>query len=151
MFVIEAIGNVTLLPFPAIRLKFPKGATPLMDESTVSMLTEANLSSKSRHIEQARHNQKIEEINQEKLDIERQRLNVVSWKAKDNEMKYKCNMVTRDAELHNSGMSDDAILRFIPSLKEYIDAKNGVVEPPAEPTTNAAVAEVAEAPANPST
>ena len=112
-----------------------KGATPLMDASTVAMLGEATKSSKSRHLEQERHNKRMESINQQKISIERDRLLAVSWKAKDDEMKYKVNMVQRYNELRMSGMSDDAIVRFIPALKEYIDAMNGSPSLPSTPNT----------------
>jgi len=109
--------------------KAKHGATPLMDASTVAMLGEATASSKSRHVEQARHNKRMEEINQQKINVERERMLAVSWKAKDDEMKYKVNMVHRYAELKQVGMDDEVILRFVPALQEFIEAKN----PPSTP------------------
>jgi len=41
----------------------------------------------------------MEEINQQKIDVEREKMLAVSWKAKDNKMKYKVNMVHRYSEL----------------------------------------------------
>jgi len=38
-------------------------------------------------VEQARHNKRMEEINQQKINVEREWLLAVSWKAKDDEMK----------------------------------------------------------------
>ena len=81
-----------------------------MDASKVVMLGEATASSKSRHVEQARHNQRMEEINQHKIDVERERMLALSWKAKDDEMKYKVNMGHRYAELKQAGMDNEAIL-----------------------------------------
>jgi len=100
------------------------GATPLMAALTVAMLGEATASSKSRHVEQARHNKRMEESNQQKINVKRERLLVVSWKAKDDEMKCKVNMVHRYSELKQACMDDEAILRFIPALREFIEAKN---------------------------
>jgi len=95
-----------------------------MAASTVAMLAEATASSKSRHVEQARHNKRMEEINQQKINIERERMLAVSWKAKDDEMKYKVNMVHRYSELKQVGMDDEAMLWFVPALREFIEAKN---------------------------
>jgi len=120
-------------PISGRKTKKPKrGATPLMDASTVAMLGEVNQSSKSRYIEQARHNKRMEEINQQKINVERERMLAVSWKAKDDEMKYKVNMVHRYSELKQAGMDDEAILRFVPALREFIEAKN----PPSTPAAN---------------
>jgi len=120
-----AVRPASAPPASGRKSKKPKrGATPLMDASTVAMLGEATASSKSRHVEQARHNKRMEEINQQKINVERERMLAVSWKAKDDEMKYKVNMVHRYAELKQAGMDDDAILRFVPALREFIEAKN---------------------------
>jgi len=52
----------------------------------------------------------MEEINQHKIDVERERMLALSWKAKDDEMKYKVNMGHRYAELKQAGMDNEAIL-----------------------------------------
>jgi len=128
-----AVRPASAPPASGRKSKKPKrGATPLMDASTVAMLGEATASSKSRHVEQARHNKRMEEINQQKINVERERLLAVSWKAKDDEMKYKVNMVHRYSELKQAGMDDEAILRFVPALREFIEAKN----PPSTPADN---------------
>jgi len=125
-----AVRPASAPPASGRKSKKPKrGATPLMDASTVAMLGEATASSKSRHVEQARHNKRMEEINQQKINVERERMLAVSWKAKDDEMKHKVNMVHRYSELKQAGMNDEAILRFIPALREFIEAKN----PPSTP------------------
>jgi len=98
--VAPAVRPASAPPTSGRKLKKPKrGAAPLMDASTVAMLGEATASSKSRHVEQARHNKRMEEINQQKINVERERMMAVSWKAKDDEMKYKVNMVHRYSEL----------------------------------------------------
>ena len=95
-----AVRPASAPPASGRKSKKPKrGATPLMDASTVAMLGEATASSKSRHVEQARHNKRMEEINQQKINVERERMMAVSWKAKNDEMKYKVNMVHRYSEL----------------------------------------------------
>jgi len=123
--VAPAVRPASAPPTSGRKAKKPKrGATPLMDASTVAMLGEATASSKSRHVEQARHNKRMEEINQQKINVELERMLAVSWKAKDDEMKYKVNMVHRYSELRQAGMDDAAILRFVPALREFIEAKN---------------------------
>jgi len=41
-------------------------------------------------------------------------------------------MVHRYSELKQAGMDDEAILRFVPALREFIEAKN----PPSTPADN---------------
>ena len=65
-----------------------------------------------------------------KIDVERERMLAVSWKAKDDEMKYKVNMVHCYSELKQAGLDDEAILWFVLALREFIEAKNPPSTPP---------------------
>jgi hypothetical protein len=98
-----------------------RGKNSNQDDETVALLSTANESAENRMKELQRHNEQIEQIEREKVDLERKKLGVLEWKGKSDELDYKMKLVRQYQEL-KATMSDSQILRMFPEMDSVINA-----------------------------
>ena len=67
----------------------------------------------------------MEEVEKQKVNLEKQKLESLSWKGKSDQLDYKMNLLSRYEQLKDDkGWSDEQILQFFPDMAEVIAAKN---------------------------
>jgi hypothetical protein len=107
-----------------------------MDDNTVAMLAEGNKMSKEKMVELARHNRQVEQMEQEKLqlekrkeeregirlDLDREKFKAMEWKGKSDELDYKMKLVRDYQDLVKSGMTNEQIVTMFPEMEKVIEA-----------------------------
>jgi hypothetical protein len=115
----------------------------LIDESTVRVLTEGNKTMEQRMFEIERHNKVIEEMELKrfrleekreereslKLNLEQDKFKSMAWQGKNDELNYKMNLISKYQEFKDRhGWSDAKIVRFCPEMIQVIAAQQGSEE-----------------------
>ena len=114
-----------------------------MDEDTLSVLNEANKAAAIRVSELERHNKALEEIEQQRyelekkrdereilrLDLEKSKLETMSWKGKSDQLDYKMKLLSRYHDIKNKyNWSDEQIIGYCPEMKDVIEARPKTAE-----------------------
>jgi hypothetical protein len=89
----------------------------LLDDNTLSMLDIANQQSIEKLAEQKRHNRIVEKSNIEKNKREETRLQLESWKGRNDELNYKVNLVSQYTSLRNQGLTQQQVLHMFPEMQ----------------------------------
>ena len=99
--------------------------TSLIDDDTLTLLGDSKSANEDRMKEMARHNKVVESMEQQKLALEKQKAESMSWKGKSDQLDYKMNLLARFEQLkHEKKWNDEQILKFFPDMAEVIAARN---------------------------
>jgi hypothetical protein len=97
-------------------------SNPLVANDPIAILETANERSQEKIREMSRHHSKMESIEEEKLELERQKMQTMEWKGKRDELNYKVDLVKQYKELKTSGISDEQIAQLFPEMKLVMEA-----------------------------
>ena len=110
--------------------------TALMDDDISAAMNEAATAAHNRLSEMQRHNKALEDIEKARYDLERKRderealrlqlekhrLDSMSWKSKSEELEYQMKLVSKYHEIRKKfHWSDKQIVKHFPSMKQVID------------------------------
>ena len=105
-------------------------STTLVDDDLSSSLAEANRAAAERFSEMQRHNKALEDIESQRLYLEKSRVDSMSWKTKSEELDYQVKLISKYHEIKKKfGWSDNQILRHFPAMKSVIENENMSEEP----------------------
>ena len=98
--------------------------TTLMDDDTLTLLSDSKKANEERMKEVARHNKAVESMEQQKFELEKQKVDSMSWKGKSDQLEYKMNLLGRFEELTARGWTSEQIVRFFPDMAEIAAARD---------------------------
>jgi hypothetical protein len=103
------------------------------------MLTESNKMSKEKMNEMVCHNRQIEQVEKEKLaiqrkqeeqedirlDLNKKKFKSMHWKGKSDELEYKMKLVRDYKDFVATGMTREQILAMFPEMQNVVDTLHG--------------------------
>lgn len=100
-----------------------KKTTSILDDESVAALKVSTEAQGKRLEEIARHNKAMEDMEQQRLKVDKEKLETLKVSKKRQKLDYTMELLEKYDTMKEKGLSEKKILRLVPDMKEVIEAK----------------------------